>query len=227
MERVVREYLLSNPSILREMIEALRVKEEREKAETASANLTKLRPQILNDADSPTGGNPDGDLTIVAFFDYNCGYCRSNLPAVRSLVARDKKLRVIYKELPILGPQSEKAALAALAAHRQGKYEAFHEALFTGRAVSDASIKAISDRLSLDHTQLTKDMADPKLIAAVDRNRSLARALGIDGTPAYIVGTQIIHGAPADGMLESVIAEERARLPKVVNENPPRGPKQN
>lgn len=227
IESVIREYLLNNPAILREMIDALRVKEEREKAEAASASLTRLRPQILNDADSPTGGNPDGDLTIVAFFDYNCGYCRSNLPVVRALVERDKKLRVIYKELPILGPQSEKAALAALAAHRQGKYEAFHEALFASRAVSGASIKAISDRLGLDHTQLTKDMADPKILAAVNRNRVLAQILGINGTPAYIIGTQIIPGAPAEGTLETVIAEERAKLRGAVNSKPSNGPNQN
>lgn len=227
IESVIREYLLNNPSILREMIEALRINEEREKAQAASANLTKLRPQILNDADSPTGGNPDGDLTIVAFFDYNCGYCKTNLPMVRALVNRDKNVRVIYKELPILGPQSEKAALAALAAHRQGKYEAFHEALFAGRGISDASIKAISDRLGLDYAQLTKDMADPKIAAVVDRNKALAHALGIDGTPAYIIGTQIIPGAPAAGMLETIITEERAKLPKTGSERSSQGPDQN
>lgn len=212
IETVVREYLLKNPSLLREMIAALRTQEEKERSDRAAGALKTYRDQIFNDPDSPVSGNPNGDVTIVAFMDYNCGYCRSNLPLVKALAAKDKMIRVIYKELPILGPNSEVAARAALAAHRQGKFFELHDAFFRQNGVGEATVRSVAASLGMDYAALSKVMADPKVRSAIERTRALAAALGIDGTPAYIIGTQVIPGAVDADVLDQIVAEERAKL---------------
>ena len=212
IESVIKEYLLSNPEIIREVIEALQAKEENEKTELAAKNLKILRAELYSDRDSPVGGNPKGDVTIVVFFDYNCGYCRSNLPVLQDLVAKDKMIRVIYKEFPILGQQSTTAAAAALAAGRQGKYIDFHTALFRPEGASDARIKIISTQTGANYTILKKDMADPKVAAMIERNRTLADSLGIDGTPAYLVGDRLVSGVIDADKLVEIVASERAKL---------------
>lgn len=212
IESIIREYLLKNPTLLREMVEALRDHDEKEQNQRASSALKTHKELIYSDPDSPVSGNPNGDLTIVAFVDYNCGYCRSNLPIIKSLVAKDKMIRVIYKELPILGPSSEIAARGALAAHRQGKYVEFHDALFEARGAGELTVKAVATKLGLDQAILGKDMADQKVRSAIGRNRTLAAALGIEGTPAYIIGTQVIPGAVEADMLTQIVAEERSKL---------------
>lgn len=227
IETVVREYLLKNPSLLREMIQALREHEERERSDRAAGALKTYRDQIYNDPDSPVTGNPNGDITIVAFLDYNCGYCRSNLPLVKALVAKDKMVRVIYKDLPVLGPNSEVAARAAVAAHRQGKYLGFQDALFRSNGVGAATIRSVVASLGMDYAALSKDMADQKVRSAIERTRTLADALGIDGTPAYIIGTQLIPGAVDADVLDQIVAEERAKLPKTGPERSSQGPEQN
>ena len=211
-ESIIREYLLKNPTLLREMVEALRAHDDREQNDRAASALKTHRDQIYNDPDSPVSGNPEGDLTIVAFVDYNCGYCRSNLPIIRSLVEKDKMIRVIYKDLPILGPSSEVAARGALAAHKQGKYVEFHDALFESRGVGELTVKAVATKLGLDQSALAKDMADQKVRSAIGRNRALAAALGIDGTPAYIIGSQLVPGAVEADSLNEIVAEERSKL---------------
>jgi protein-disulfide isomerase len=126
-------------------------------------------------------------------------------------LAKDPSVRVVYKEFPILGPGSENAALAALAAGRQGKYVEFHNALLESKDLSDETIKSIADRLKLDHEMLVKDMKDPKLAAKIAKNRDLANALNINGTPAYIINEQIIPGAIDAASLTKVVESQRAK----------------
>lgn len=220
IEAVVREYLLKNPSLLREMIEALRAQEERERSDRAAGALQSHKDQIYNDPDSPVTGNPNGDITIVAFLDYNCGYCRSNLPFVKALAAKDKMIRVIYKDLPVLGPNSDVAARAAVAARRQGKYSEFQDALFRSNGAGAATVRSVAATLGMDYAALSKDMADPKVRSAIERTHTLADALGIDGTPAYIIGTQLIPGAVDAATLDQIVAEERAKLVRVHSAKP-------
>ena len=222
VETTIREYLLNHPSIIREAMQALQIKEEKEKQERAANNLNSAKKSLFSDSDTPTAGNPHGDVSIAVFFDYNCGHCKKSLPALKELLAKDSSLRIVYKELPILGPQSLLAARAALAAHRQGKYVEFHNALIESGEINDDAIKSIAERLGLNFATLQKDMNDPKISESLNNNFLLANALEINGTPAYIVGEQIIPGAIDSDSLSKIVSIERAKLVKVaaVNEQP-------
>ena len=212
IEKVVREYLLRNPGIIREAMQALQAQEEREKQQSVANSMKSLESDIYSDPDSPVAGNPKGDVTIVVFFDYDCGYCKLTLPRLQTLLSKDHSIKLVYKEYPILGPQSQVAAQAALAAYRQGKYDAFHNGLLQSEQSSDDAIKRVSDRLGLNYATLQKDMADPKLNEALARNLRLASALDINGTPAFIVGQQIIPGAIDMDSLAKIVSAERAKL---------------
>ena len=141
MEDVVRDYLLKNPAVIRDAMQALQVQEEKEKQARAAGALKTHRTDLLSDPTSPVGGNPVGDITVVEFFDYNCGYCKKAAPALKTLMAKDANVRVVYKEFAILGPQSVAAAKAALAAQRQGKYVEFHQGLMAAEQADDASVQ--------------------------------------------------------------------------------------
>jgi protein-disulfide isomerase len=155
-------------------------------------------------------GNPAGDVTLVEFFDYNCPYCRQAAPQLQQAVADDPNLKLVFKEWPILGPGSEFAAKAALAAERQNKYQAFHQRMmaFTG-AINEKSTISVAQQVGLDIGQLEKDMRDPAISAAIERNHALASALRINGTPVFIVGDQIIRGLVDSATLQRSIAEAR------------------
>ncbi|HEX4951393.1 MAG TPA: DsbA family protein [Blastocatellia bacterium] len=214
IETVVREYLLNNPSILREVMQALQVKEEKERQARAAANLQAHQAELYADPDTPTAGNPKGDVTIAVFFDYNCGYCKKTLPGLSTLLAKDPSLKVVYKELPVLGTTSLLGARAALAAHKQGKYAAFHEALVQLPNITLEEIKTLAERLGLDYGRLVKDLEDAKTLESLERVARLATALEINGTPAYIVGEQLIPGAIDADALAQLVANERAKLAK-------------
>jgi protein-disulfide isomerase len=168
--------------------------------------------ELVNDPTSPVGGNPDGDVTLVEFFDYNCPYCRRVAPVMAAAEAADGKLRIVYKEFPILGENSVFAALAALAAHRQGKYLPFHKALMTAKVgATPSSVLALAEKVGLDVDRLKADMKDPKLKAIVERNLALAQALRINGTPAFVVGDEIVRGAIDLETMQGYIAQARAK----------------
>ena len=162
--------------------------------------------------DSPVGGNPHGDITVVEFFDYNCGYCKKVSGGLKELAARDPNVRIVYKEFPILSQESTAAAKAALAARRHGKYEEFHYGLMAAEKTDDAAIQTLATKLGLDYSSLNKDMADQKWDAQLARNHQLANALGINGTPAFIIGDSLIPGAVDAEKLISLVNAERARL---------------
>jgi len=210
-EGVIKDYLLKNPIIIREAIQALQAQEEAAKQAQAAAALKTHKDQLFYDKTSPVAGNPKGDITVVEFFDYNCGYCKRVTPTIKAVMEKDPNLRVVYKEFAILGPQSITAARAALAAQKQGKYKEFHEGLMMGQS-DENSIAALTNLLGMDYSKLRKDMADPKIQQVLQKNYQLATTLGINGTPAFVIGERLVPGAIGEAALTQIIKEERARL---------------
>lgn len=165
---------------------------------------------LFDDPRSPVDGNPQGDVTIVEFLDYNCHACRRMAPILEEAKERDPGLRVIYKEFPIRGADSTLAAKAALAAHRQGRYVEFHKALINSRGhVTQATIRETADALELDVERLLADMDDAAIAQHIEQNLALAQELGITGTPGLVIGTGVRSGLLELPALEAWIEEER------------------
>jgi protein-disulfide isomerase len=209
-EQRVRAYLLRNPEVILEALQLLEERQRAAEAENLKRVIAERSEEILNDPDAPVGGNPAGDVTLVEFFDYNCPYCRKVAPTVVELEEADPDLRLVYKEFPILGPGSEFAARAALASRNQGKYLPFHKALMKATAqVTEQSVMEIARAVGLDTEQLTADMQAPAIQDAIARNLRLANALGINGTPSFVIGQEIVPGAADLGTLQDLIARAR------------------
>jgi protein-disulfide isomerase len=206
IKRLALEAILEKPEIL---IEALSILQERENVALAEAQtdaLSELRDDFEQNA--PIFGNLDGSVTLVEFFDYNCGYCRRAAPEVKAVLEANKDVRIIYREFPILGPGSEVAARASLAARNQGKYQQFHEAMMAlnGQAV-EASVMKIAGDVGLDLKVLKTDMQSELVNEHIAASLRLAEALGITGTPTFVLGDEIIPGVIERGTLLEKIAE--------------------
>ncbi|HEX2478881.1 MAG TPA: DsbA family protein [Geminicoccaceae bacterium] len=210
VEKIVREYLLREPEIVYQALQELQRRQAAAEAERQQAAISDNQRELLNDPMSPVGGNPDGDVTLVEFFDYRCAYCRRVVSSMRALLDEDRELRVVFKELPVLGPDSERAARAALASRRQGGYVPFHFALMAADDLSLPGIRAAAEAVGLDADRLEADMAAPEVNAAIQANYALANELGIEGTPAFVIGTQLIPGAVEKARLEELIREQRS-----------------
>lgn len=209
IESIVREYLLKNPEIITEALEILQVREEMAELERQRAVLVSQQDEIFH-SQSPIMGNPDGDVTLVEFFDYQCGYCKRVLNDVFAVTEDDPGLRVVFKDLPILGPVSTVAARAALAARNQGLYTEYHNALMGHRGqLSEQIIFDIAGAVRLDVGRLRRDMEAPEIRDELNANIRLAQQLGIRGTPAFVIGDQVVPGARSLQEIESFI--ERAR----------------
>lgn len=212
IEGIIRDYLLRNPEVVGEALKVL--EQRRQEAETAQVRRVILtrRAELLQDSESPVGGNPEGKTTLVEFFDYRCPYCRRVAPTMAETERQDPSLRIVYKELPILGPASVFAARAALAARAQGKYLAFHRALMAGEEeLSEDRTLEIATAVGLDPERLRRDMAAPAITAIIQRNYALADALGIRGTPSFVVGEEVIRGAVDLATLKVVIEAARPK----------------
>lgn len=208
--RRVRAYLLEHPEVIAEAIGRLKSQQGAQEATEVQTALKLRADEVFRDPDSPVGGNPDGDVTLVEFFDYNCAYCRQVAPLLLEAVAADPKLRVVFKEFPILGSNSAFAAKAALAAHKQGKYLAFHDELMKARGVLDErKVLEAATAAGLDVDRLKTDMEAPTIQAVLDRNLDLARALRINGTPGFVVGDGVFAGARDLKGLQALITEAR------------------
>lgn len=210
--RRVRDYILKNPDVI---LEALQLIERREQAaanDDPKKLITARRKEIFDDPASPVGGNPNGDVTVVEFFDYNCPYCRRVAPVLVEAEKTDPGLRFVYKEWPILGPNSTFAARAALAAVKQGKYVAFHKAMMgTSGLVNESKVIEIAKAGGLDVARLRKDIDDPEIKAAIERNHALASALRITGTPSFVIGDQVVRGAVDSDTFKSLVSEAREK----------------
>lgn len=212
IEEVVRQVLRDNPEILVEAIHAARAKQETDERTRAAKALSERRKDLERNPTSPVIGNPDGDVTVVEFFDYRCGFCKRAHPTMTELLKSDSKIRVVLKEFPILGPESILASRAALAVHRMdpAKYRPFHDALMTDRAaVSRERVLQIAKSVGIDIGKLEKGLADPAIDAIIGETVELAQALGINGTPAFVIGDQIVPGAVDIDTLRQLVAKAR------------------
>ena len=203
IEGVIHDYLMRNPDVL---IEALRAAEDAKSKQV----LSERHHEIFDDPATPVGGNPQGDVSLVEFFDYRCPYCKQVQPTLETLLRKDPNLRFVYKEMPVLGPSSVIAAHAALAARLQGKYEAFHNAMMAAKGqISDDVVYRVAGSVGLDIERLKRDMDSPEIDQAVKANLALADALDIRGTPGFVIGNHIIPGAVDLDALKDLIAESR------------------
>ena len=194
--RRVRAYVLAHPELVAEAADKLRIERYRPGLETAFAGAW--------------AGNPKGDVTLVMFTDYNCPYCRASEPAIERLLASDPKLRVVWREMPVLGPGSEVAASAALAAARFGRYPAFHHALFSGPHPQEGGVEAAAKAAGIALPRLADAAKSPEVQAEIAANLALARQIGIGATPYFIVGNRSFEGAVGYDRLAAAVAEARS-----------------
>lgn len=198
----VRAYLLQNPEVLQEAMEQLRLKQ-------VAAQIAPHRQQIETPYAGAWIGAKDGDVTLVQFFDYACGYCRASLPDVQRLVREDPKVKVVFRELPILSRESEIAARASLAAAEQGRFEAFHDAMYAAGRPAPETIAAAARQAGLDQAKLQTAMNTPRAEQELGQNVELARTLGFTGTPSWVVGNQVLSGAVGYEALKKAVAGAR------------------
>lgn len=210
IERIVREYLLREPEIIMQAIEELQRRREAATVAEQRERLTSERSSLVADDRDPVIGNPDGDVTLVEFFDYRCGYCRAMVEPMRSLLEGDPQLRIVLKEFPILGPDSMLASRAALAAKKQGGYEAMHWALLAESRIDEAAIRRLAEEQGLDVEQLMADMQSDSVADHIQDNLVLAQGLAINGTPSFIIGETILPGAVPAERLADLVTQERA-----------------
>jgi len=192
----VRSYILDHPEIVREAAEKMRIDPVRRAIETAYPGAW--------------AGNPNADVTVVVFSDYNCPYCRITSPEIDRLLAADPKLRVVWREMPVLGAGSEAAAAASLAAAKQGKYYSFHRALFAGGHPDAAAITAAAKAAGITPVSLAAASKAPDVQAEIQTNLALGRQLGIEGTPFFVIGNRTYQGAVGYEGLAAAVADARS-----------------
>ena len=200
IEKIIREYLLKNPEVLQEAIAELEKRQATADAEKHRSAVKDNAEMLFNSARHVTIGNPQGDVTFVEFFDYNCGYCKRALDDMLALMKDDPKLKVVLKEFPVLGPGSIEAARVAVAVRMQDKdgkkYLDFHRKLLGQRGPADkAHALAAAKDAGFDVARLERDMASDEVKASLDESFKLAEQLGLNGTPSYVIGNDVVIGA--------------------------------
>ena len=205
--QTIRQALRDDPSILREALVALQADEAARQNDVAAGAIAAHRAALVADAADPVLGNPAGSRTVVEFYDPRCPYCRQMLPVMAALIQADPEVRLVLKDIPILGPASVLEARALLAAQRQGGYARFQAAIMQSPATpTTASLRAEAEREGLDGARLERDMADPATQARLDENLRLASLLHIEGTPALVIGDRMIPGAVDLADLRRIVA---------------------
>lgn len=211
-EAEVRHILRANPDMVLEALQALQDSRSNAGRARQRAAIVANRAALLEDPDSVVAGNPAGDVTVVEFFDYRCPYCRQSVAVVRDLVKSDPKVRLVYKEFPILGPESLAAARIAVAARQDPRYEALHDALMVAPSPLDTEqALQIAAGLGFDRKALAEAAKAPEIDAILKANHTLAVTLGINGTPAFIVGESLVPGVIELSALKKLVADVRAR----------------
>jgi protein-disulfide isomerase len=214
LDQAIHDYLMNHPEVIVESLRAAEKKLQDAQDAAARTAIGDRQSELLHDPASPIAGNSNGDVTIVEFFDYHCPYCKQVEPALDALLKEDPKIRIVYKEFPILGPDSVTASQAALAALKQGpqKYTRFHAAMMSTKgAINEGVIMQVARDAGLDVTRLKTDMKAPDVDAMIKRNYDLAEALKIHGTPAFIVGDALAPGAVDIDTLRKMVADARKR----------------
>ena len=212
IEGIIKNYLANHPEELLDALQAAEAKAKSEAQDKASSALISRRKEVFDDPNAPVGGNPNGNVSLVEFFDYRCPYCKQVEPALEKLIADDKQLRFVYKEFPVLGPASITAARAALASRKQGKYAAFHRAMMALKGqIDDDAVFKVASSVGLDVNELRHDMTDPAIDKSLQANFQLAEALDIRGTPGFVIGDDIVPGAISLDELKQLIAKARKK----------------
>jgi protein-disulfide isomerase len=211
-DRRVRAYLMTHPEVIMEAVSLLERRNQARRAHEQRDLIRRYRDRLMDSGPLPVAGNASGDVTVVEFFDYRCPYCRQAVPEVKRLLAADPGVRLVRKEFPVLGPDSVRAARAAIAANYQGKYLAFHDALMTHAGpLDEAAVMAAARAVGLDTARLAKDMVRPEVDAVIRESHALARALGINGTPAFVIGDVLLPGfVEARDLAQAVAGARRA-----------------
>jgi protein-disulfide isomerase len=210
-EKLVHDYLLEHPEILRDMSNKLEANDKVAADTARNTTLTTQAKAIFHNPIDAVVGNPKGDVTIVEFMDYNCGWCKKSVTEMQALVAIDKNVRVVLKEFPIFGEGSEYAARAALASVKQGKYWEFHQAMFASEGkITPEVVDQIAKEHALDVAKMKVDMKAAEIDAAIKKNQAMAQSLALTGTPAFIVDDKLIPGYTELANLQAMLATTRA-----------------
>ncbi|MDY0029121.1 MAG: DsbA family protein [Pseudobdellovibrionaceae bacterium] len=210
LEDFVRDFIMNNPEVLIDSVNKMRENQQKAQEEDAQKSIEKYKEHLFEDKLIPEIGNPKGDITVVEFFDFNCGYCKRAFDTVNEAVQNDKNLRVRFIDLPILSPQSETAAKWAMAAHKQGKYWEFHSALMKNPAPkTEENLEDMAKDLGLDVARMKKDAEGEDIKKELEKNREVANALAVTGTPGFVIGKQIIRGYAEYEAFKAIIEDER------------------
>ena len=218
VERIVREYLIAHPEVLQEAMNELDKRQTAAQAEKHKTAIKQYSEALFSSPRQVVLGNPNGNVTFVEFFDYNCGYCKRAMDDMLTLLKDDPQLKVVLKEFPVLGPGSVEAAQVAVAVHMQDKtgkkYLEFHQKLLGGRGEANkARALAVAKDIGLDMARLDKDMASPDVKATLQESFKLAEALGLNGTPSYVIGDNVVVGAVGLETLKEKVNTSRCGKP--------------
>ncbi|MGA7486932.1 MAG: DsbA family protein [Xanthobacteraceae bacterium] len=218
IEGIIKDYLLTHPELLQDVMNELDKRQSQAEAEKHRAAVAENRATIFSSPRQVTLGNPQGDVTVVEFFDYNCGYCKRAMSDMLDLIKTDGKLKFVLKEFPVLGDGSVQAAQVAAAVRMQDKsgkkYLEFHQKLLGGRGQADkARALAVAKEIGLDVARIEKDMASEEVKATIEENFKLAEALGLNGTPSYVVGGDVVVGAVGLNTLKEKVNSARCGKP--------------
>ena len=218
VERIVRDYLIAHPEVIQEAMTELEKRQSAADTEKHKAAVKQYSEALFTSPRQVVLGNPSGNVTFVEFFDYNCGYCKRAMDDMLTLLKDDPKLKVVLKEFPVLGPGSVEAAQVAVAVRMQDKtgkkYLEFHQKLLGGRGQADkAHALAVAKDIGLDMVRLDKDLASPEVKATLQENFKLAEALGLNGTPSYVIGEDVVVGAVGLDALKEKVSNSRCGKP--------------
>ena len=212
VEQVIESYIRSHPELIEQAQQALEARRQEEEKVRVKEAIAMHRSELLHDPASPVSGDPAGEVTVVEFFDYRCGFCQRAAGSVTQLQKDDARVRIVYKDFPILGADSVQAAQAALASQSQGRHQAFHEALLAAKGdLTKEQILQIANDVGLDVKKPVADMDNPEWLAIIERNRALASDLGITGTPAFVVGNELVPAAIDLATLKDLVVRARTR----------------
>ena len=207
----IREYLLAHPEVLPEAMQKLQEREEAERTKQASGFVTANRDRIFPALGSAWAGNPNGDVTVVEYLDYNCGYCRASLPIVDKLIASDPRVKIVYRELPVLSDESKVAARYAVVAAKEGKYRPLHDALYAGGPLSDASMDAALRTAGLDPVHVKEAAKAPDVARTIEDNLAMTTPLGMSGTPTWVIGDRVLSGLQPLETMQAAVAAARKK----------------
>lgn len=207
VQQIVHDYIMENPMVIMTSVDDY---QKRTVKERSTAAIQSNYDDLYNDTEAPFIGNKEGDVTIVEFFDYNCGYCKKAFAELQAFAATDKDVKIVFKDFPILGASSESAAKWSLAAHKQGKYFEFHRRMMEHKGqITDEVLESAAKDAGLDVAKASAWIGGTEALIQIEKNRALASQLGISGTPAFIIGEEVAPGAVSAEELKRMVGEHR------------------